>query len=152
MSRPNYGKKFEKQFADDYKRTFPGTFIMRLKDDTSEYYGASKNACDYLCMPKDKLFMVETKCHYDNTFPWSAFSQYDELITYKDCPNVVIGVVIWFIDHDRVIWVPLHTCTKMMEDGLKSVNINKLDGYDYIEIPSKKKRIFMESDYSVLVV
>ena len=64
----------------------------------------------------------------------------------------MIGVVIWFIDHDRVIFVPLDTVTKMKQDGCKSVNINKLDGYDYKEIPSSKKRVLMESDYSILIV
>ena len=39
----------------------------------------------------------------------------------------------------------------MRGDGLKSVNVkNALDNYYIIDIPSKKKRVFMDSDYSVL--
>lgn len=40
----------------------------------------------------------------------------------------------------------------MKQDGKKSVNINKSfeEGYDIKEIPSVKKRIFCDSDYSVL--
>lgn len=42
---------------------------------------------------------------------------------------------------------------KMHEDGKKSINIKMLEDnvYNIIEIPSVKKRTFMESDYSVLL-
>ena len=40
----------------------------------------------------------------------------------------------------------------MKEDGKKSVGIASIeDGYNIIEIPSIKKRIFMDSDYSILL-
>ena len=38
----------------------------------------------------------------------------------------------------------------MKSDGLKSININKLDDYNYVEIPSVKKRTFLNSDYRIL--
>ena len=152
MSKVNRGKQFEKVFEENWKKSFPNTFIYRLKDDVSGYFGTSRNPCDFLCLPKDKLFMIEVKAHYGNTFPFSAFSQYETLKSYAGCQNVLQGVMIWFIDHSRIIYVPIETITKMMKDGLKSVNINKLDGYVYVDIPSKKKRVFLESDYSILIV
>ena len=41
----------------------------------------------------------------------------------------------------------------MKQDGKKSVNVLKSqnEGYNIIEIPSVKKRVFMDSDYSVLL-
>lgn len=41
----------------------------------------------------------------------------------------------------------------MKEDGKKSINIKYLETQEYkiYEIPSKKLRVFMESDYSVLM-
>ena len=40
----------------------------------------------------------------------------------------------------------------MKEDGKKSVGVASVEeGYNIIEIPSTKKRIFMDSDYSVLL-
>jgi len=41
----------------------------------------------------------------------------------------------------------------MKEDNKKSVNVNKSieEGYNIIEVPSTKKRIFCDSDYSVLL-
>ena len=152
MGNRNRGKEFEKKFSEDWKRCFPKTFILRLKDDTSGYYGSGKNPCDFICFPRDKLFMIETKSHHGNTFPFSDLRQYGEMLSYKDCANTIIGVVIWYIDHDRVIFVPLSTIIQMKLNDLKSININKLDGYEYVEIPSKKKRVFLDSDYTVLVV
>ena len=39
---------------------------------------------------------------------------------------------------------------KIKNEGLKSFNINKMkpEDYFYLEIPSKKLRTFMKSDYS----
>ena len=39
----------------------------------------------------------------------------------------------------------------MKKDGKKSVGISAVDNYNIIEIPSVKKRVFMDSDYSVLL-
>ena len=39
----------------------------------------------------------------------------------------------------------------MMTDGKKSVGIRDLDKYNIIKIPSIKKRVFMDSDYSILL-
>ena len=153
MARPNRGKPFEEHFVKDWKRCFPKKFILRLKDDMSGYYGSS-NPCDFLCFPKNKLYMIETKAHYDNRFPWSDFPQYDKLLPYKDCENVNIGLVVWFIDFDRVLYFPLESITQMMRDGLKSINLNKVDElnkYYYIEVPSIKKIVFLESDYHCII-
>lgn len=152
MSKVNRGKQFEDKFAKDWKKYFPGTFFLRLRDNVSRYKGNSRNPCDFLCMPRDKLYLIETKSHYGNTFPFSDLPQYELLVSYTHCKNVVPGVVVWFIDHDKVLFFHVNTLTKMMQDGCKSINIRKLDGYDYVEIPSTKKRVLMDSDYSILIV
>ena len=67
-------------------------------------------------------------------------------------PGLRSGVIIWFIDHFRVLYVPTRTIQQMIQDGKKSVNIRTIetDGYDYLEIPSVKRRVFLDSDYTVL--
>lgn len=42
---------------------------------------------------------------------------------------------------------------KMHDDGKKSINIKMLSTGEYklVDIPSQKKRTFLESDYSVLL-
>ena len=67
--------------------------------------------------------------------------------------GVRAGVILWFYDHDTVCYCPISTVTKMKQDGKKSINIKDVnDGvYNIVKIPSVKKRVFMDSDYSVLL-
>lgn len=96
--------------------------------------------------------MLELKSHEGNTFPISCLRQYNKLITYKDKEGLNAGVIIWFIDHDKVIYVPITTFEKLIKDNKKSLNIVKdtPDKYFYINIPSVKKRTFLNSNYTVL--
>lgn len=149
MARKNYGKDFEFRFKKDFKETFPKRFILRLKDDVSRMFGTGKNPCDFIAHP-NKLFMLEVKCHYGNTFPFKNFSQYDTLLTYQDLEGVEIGLIIWFIEHDKIVYVPLEVVTQMMNDGEKSVNINKLKDYKVTQVPTVKKRVFLQGDYSFM--
>lgn len=57
------------------------------------------------------------------------------------------------IDHDKVVFLPIATVKKMKEDGCKSFNIKMLseNKYDIIDIPSTKKRVYMNSDYSIIL-
>ena len=60
--------------------------------------------------------------------------------------------MLWFIDHDKVCYVPISTITQLKKDDKKSVNVKMLQdkSYNIIEIPSVKKRVFLDSDYSIL--
>ena len=148
----NYGKKFEKVFEQDWRKTFPCSFIFRLPDQQSGYYGTSSNPCDYICFVNNKLYLLELKSHLGNTFPLSNLRQYDKLSPYVGIDGVKIGVIIWFRDKDKVVYCPMETVTKLKLDDKKSINIKYLDTKEYniIEIPSSKKRVFMESNYTIL--
>lgn len=151
MARKNYGKDFEAHFQKDFRKRFPNEFIIRLKDDVSMYRNASKNPCDFLCHIDGVVYMVEAKCHYGNTFPFSDLRQFDALneewAGLKDVKRVV---VIWMIDHDIVLAAPIKAIAKMKEDGLVSINVKTYEKYNILELDSTKKRIFMEVDYSKL--
>ena len=150
MAKKNYGKDYEERFKKNFMKCFPNNFIFRLKDDLSKRKGAARKHCAFLCHVKSTLFMLEVKCHYGNTFPFSALRQYDKLIEYVGLDNVECGVMIWFIDHDKEIYVPIETITKMKNNGDKSVNIRKLKDYKVVHIPSTKMRVFLDSDYSFM--
>jgi methyl coenzyme M reductase beta subunit len=79
-------------------------------------------------------------------------TQYDKLKEKVGIKGVRVGVVLWLIDHDCVMYIPLSSIIKMKEDGKKSINIKMLDDgkYRIIKIPSEKKRVFLDSNYSVL--
>ena len=93
----------------------------------------------------------EIKSHKGNTFPLVNLTQYEKLLAKKGIKGVRAGVILWFIDHDKVLWVPIETFEKLRKEDKKSVNV-KMDyeEYNIIEIPSQKRRVFLDSDYSIL--
>lgn len=148
----NYGKKFEKVFEQDWKRAFPCSFILRLPDQQSGYYGTSANPCDYICYVNSKLYLLELKSHLGNTFPLDNLRQYTKLVEYCGIKGVKVGVIVWFRDKDKVVYCPIETITKLKMDDKKSINIKYLETkeYELIEVPSVKKRVFLQSDYRIL--
>lgn len=147
----NQGKKFESKFREDFLKTVPNCSLDRLYDSMNGFKTIS-NISDFIGFSKPNIMYLECKSHLGNTFPWTALSQYDKLVTKVGIPGVRVGVILWMIDHDKVLYLPISSITKMKQDGKKSFNIKMLDEKEYriIEIPSVKKRIFMDSDYSIL--
>lgn len=149
------GKKFEQQFRLNWQKCFPNTFIHRLPDQIGGYAGiGGSNPCDFICLPKaNMLFMLEIKEHKGNTIPWTAIRQYDKLLSYNNLSWVFPGILIWFSDHDKIIYCPIAEAQKMHEDGKKSINIKMLDEklYNIYEVAAIKKRVFLEADYQKLV-
>ena len=156
------GKKFEAVTKEQWKKSFPGSFIFRIPDPQSGYSGwGGSNMCDFIGFvaeginnnTKGQLFLIEVKSHKGNTIPWTAIRQYDKLLTYRDQKDVHVGIIIWFIDHDKVIWCPVEEAKKMHDDGLKSISIKLLQNrlYNILELPSIKKRVFLDTDYTPLL-
>ena len=131
----------------------PNSFALRLPDQQSGYYGTSANPCDFICYSYPNMFLLELKSHGGSTFPLSAFRQYDKIKTFDGLTGIKVGVVLWLYDYDKVVYVPVRTFNKLVQDNRKSFNIKYLDSQEYecYEIPSIKLRSYMTSDYSVLV-
>ena len=146
------GKSFESRFRGDWQKSIPGSFLFRLNDNTAGYFGIS-SPCDFIGYCKPDLFLLECKSHEGNTFPFSAFRQYDKMLEYKNIDGLHAGVVLWMINHDKVIWVPIKTFEKIKLEDKKSFNIKMVDDpeYECLVLPSKKLRTFMETDYSKLL-
>lgn len=147
----NYGKQFEQKFKEDFSK-IEGFSLDRLYDVTNGFK-AIKQICDYIGYVFPNIFYFEIKSIKGNTFPIGNLTQYDKLKEKVGIKGVRAGAIVWFYEKDKVVYVPCSTFTKLIEDGKKSVNIKMLDEglYRIIEIPSKKKRVFMDSDYSVLM-
>lgn len=49
--------------------------------------------------------------------------------------------------------MPIEECKRLREEGYKSINIKMLGdpNYKIYEIPSVKKRLFLDSDYTILM-
>ena len=146
------GKQFEEKFKEDFSK-LEDISIDRLYDTTAGYKSIS-TVCDFICYHFPNEFYIECKAYTGNTFNFAKLTQYDKLLKKSGIRGVRAGVVLWMIDHDRVFYIPVSTIKQMKDDGKKSFNINVVNDenflYRVIEIPSKKKVKFMDSDYSVL--
>ena len=146
----NRGKEFEDKFKTDFSK-LPGVSLDRLYDTTSGYYGI-RNISDFIGYHYPNIFYIELKSSHGNTWPFSAYSQFDKMLPKVGIKGVRVGVVLWMIDHNKVLYLPTRTIATMKAENKKSFNIKDLTvgNYRILEIPSKKKRVFMDSDYSVM--
>lgn len=146
----NKGKAWELKFKEDFKKSLPDSTIDRIYDQISNYKNIS-NVSDFIAYSYPNIFYIECKSKKGNTFPFVNLIQYEKLLSKVGIKGVRAGVILWFIDHDIILYVPISTITKMKEEGKKSVNIKDIDNYNIIKIPSVKKRVFSSGDYSVLL-
>lgn len=146
----NYGKAFEQKFKEDFKKTFPKGSIDRIYDSVLGYKSIS-NVADFICYVYPNIYYIELKSHKGASIPFENITQYEKLKYKVGIPGVRAGVILWLYEKDKVLYIPVSTITKMKEDGKKSVGIKAFsDGYILYEIPSIKKRVFMDTDYSIL--
>lgn len=148
----NYGKQFERKFAEDFIKTVPNATLDRLYDPMGGYKFVA-NICDFIGFVKPCIYYLEIKAYSGNTFPLPNLRQYDKLVKKVGIPGVRAGMVIWFVDHSIVYYVPISTITQMKKDNKKSVHAVKSikENYNIKIIPSKKKRVYLDSDYSILL-
>lgn len=155
------GKAFENKFKEDFEK-IPEAKAIRIYDLESRKLGI-RNVCDYFCYKYPNAFLIECKSHGGNSFPiqsksketgkFETFRQYPKLLKYKNVKGLIVGVVLWLYDKDRVYFISIEELEKMINDEKRSISVEDVDNklYNIIEIPSTKKRVFMDSDYSVLM-
>ena len=145
----NRGKQFEKQIEAALLNV-PATTVDRQHDQTTGYLGSS-NVCDYIAYHYPHQYYFECKSCYGNTLNWSAITktQWDGLLAKSDCPGVVAGYFIWFIDHDVTIFVDAEWMRFLKDLGDKSFHVikslEKLQGHFYI-VPGEKRRVLFDYD------
>lgn len=148
MYKINRGKDFEAKIKEAFEKV-PNCSIDRIHDQVSGYAG-SCNIADFIIYKKPRMLYLECKCCYGNTLPFSNITnnQWKGLLEKSEINGVIAGVVIWFIDLDKTIFISIQTLQQMKKDGLKSVNAKTFDPMEYeaIQISGEKKRIFFDYD------
>lgn len=144
----NYGKAFESKFKEDFLK-LPNATIDRLYDVTYGYKNI-KQISDYIGYCYPNIFYLECKSHKGASLPLCNITQYDNLIKKVGIKGVRSGVVLWLYEKDKVFYIPTKTLIKLKSDGEKSVGLRHIDKYELFELPSVKKRVFMDTDYSIL--
>lgn len=149
----NLGKKFEERFKQDFSK-IPNSSIDRIMDSMSHYKYIS-GISDFICYVHPNIFYLELKSHKGNTFPLTNLTQYDALKYKVGIKGVRVGVVLWMISWDVVVYLPISFITYLKENNYKSFNVKMIDNDNlkkmFITIPSVKKRVMMSSDYTVLL-
>lgn len=146
----NRGKQFESKFKEDFLKTVPNSTIDRLYDVVTGYKAITQ-VSDFIGYSKPCIFYLECKSHAGASIPFVNITQYEKLLPKVGIPGVRCGIILWLTEKDKVLYIPVSTIKIMKEKGEKSVGIRSLNDYRIIEIPSIKKRTFLDSDYSVLL-
>lgn len=139
------GKKFEEHFRDSLKKV-EGLSIERLKDPQDGYKG-NGNVCDFILYKYPYQYCFELKSVQGKYFSFNNLTenQYYGLIEKSKIKGIIAGVVIWFVDYDKTIFVPITEIQKAKENKIaNSINMNNLDKFSFIELEGKKKRVFFD--------
>ena len=89
-------------------RQVPGISIDRLYDVQAGFKNIS-NISDIIFYRYPFICYGEIKSHKGNTFPIANLTQYEKLLAKKGIKGVRAGVILWFIEKDKVCWVPIET-------------------------------------------
>lgn len=147
----NRGKEFEVKFKKDFTSSIPNSTIDRLFDPVNGYVSIS-NIADFIGFCKPSIYYLECKTHKGASLPLANITQYDKLKEKVGIPGVRAGVILWLYEKDIVMYIPISTITKLKNDGKKSVGLKAIEeGYNIKVVPSIKKIVFMDSDYSCLL-
>lgn len=96
------------------------------------------------------LNLFECKAIHGNTLNFKSHireNQWDKLLQYSFLPGVNAGIICWFIDLDKTLFIDIQYLDLLKSQGDKSFNINKsIQLVPTIEIKSKKKKVFFEYD------
>lgn len=141
----NHGKKFEDVIREAFEKV-PGVSIDRLHDQTTHYKGSS-NICDFIVYREPYEYYFECKSVHGNTLPFRNISatQWNGLLEKSFIEGVTAGIICWWIDKDRTLFIPIQTLQKLLNSGNVSYRYD-WDSYDVVEIGGKKKRVFFDYD------
>ena len=144
----NRGKQFEGVIKEAFEKV-PGVSIDRLHDQTNGFVGSS-NICDFIVYKEPNEIYIECKSCHGNTFPLSNITdnQRKGMLEKSNIYGVLAGVIIWWVDKDLTVFVPIKEIQRLKDANHKSISANAaLDGYIWCyEIPGKKKRVFFDYD------
>ena len=127
----------------------PNVSIDRLHDQTTGFKG-SQNICDFIVYKEPYEYYIECKSVHGASLPFSNITdtQWNGLLEKSKIEGVFAGVICWWIDKDKTMFLPIHIL-----DDLRRNHNYKSYRYDYshwngiqktIEIKGKKKRVFFD--------
>ena len=119
----------------------------------SGFKTTSQNPCDFFALVQRYFFMLECKETTEGTINFSKISQLDRLADYIGMDGVFTYIIIWFSSKDKVLAVSAEEAVRIKGLGHKSISLKMLgdEAYNIIDLPAKKKRVFMDTDFTALI-
>ena len=144
MARANKGKQFEEVIKKSFLKV-PDVDITRLRDAPRKQKGVD-NPSDFIVYKEPHEIYVECKSHKGNTLPFSCIreEQIRGLFEKSMIRGVKAGIILWYIDHDLTVWIPIREIRFWINAGKKSINIKDLDQLSHIVIQGNKKRVYFD--------
>ena len=145
MGNDGLGKKAEQKIREWLNRPEDGYCFDRLPDQLSGFYG-SRNICDFTLFKSPNFYYIESKATWNSRFDFSMISDFqkDNLLKKSTITNVYGLIIALFASNQRAFIFDIRDIQKLIDDGKKSLNIDKIDKWliKYAEIqtiPSRKQ-------------
>lgn len=142
MVDTKFGKDAEDRIRTWLDRPELGYCIDRTHDQMSGFYG-SKNVSDFTLFKKPNFYYIESKATTHDRFEFNQLTDYqrDEMYKRSKVDGVSGKVIVLFVSYQRAFILDI---VDIVESGLKSINIKKLDKWtipavEIKTIPSRKK-------------
>jgi len=142
----NRGKQFEDVIRRDFLKV-PDTVVQRLPDPVQGYLGY-RNICDFIIYHYPYQYYIECKSTHSARLSFNniTFNQRVGMLEVAEARGVIAGVICWFVPVDKTYFVPITLIEEYRKEGEKSLNLNKMDTSEWIELKGTKKRVFFEYD------
>lgn len=146
MTKNNKGKKFEEVIKKAFLNV-PDVSIDRFRDAPKKLKNVD-NPSDFVVYKFPHELYVECKSHKGNTLPFFCIreEQIKGMLQKSLLQGVTAGLIVWYIDHDLTVWIPIDVVITLMNFGYKSINIKDLDKMPHLVIPGIKKRVYFDYD------
>ena len=151
MVKANFGKKFEGVIKKSFEEV-SNVDVTRLRDAPKKQKNVD-NPSDFIVYKKPHQIYVECKSHKGNTLPFSCIrtQQIVQMCKKTYIDGVKAGIIIWFIDKDITVWIPILEIFPYWFNGEKSINVKNLDKMEHIIIHGKKKRVYFDYDIATFL-
>jgi penicillin-binding protein-related factor A (putative recombinase) len=145
----NKGKSFEGIVREAFEQV-PDTIVYRLNDSMSGFKGV-KTPCDFFVYHRPILYAIECKSTNNPSLPFTNITefQWTHLLRMAEVTGVVAGILCWYTNYDRTIFIPIHFLETLKQNGAKSIRYDA-DDPAIIDIRGKKKRVFWTYDMNSL--
>ena len=171
----SYGKEFERQVYKNFSEV-DGVSIDRVPDQVTRYKGSSSNICDFIVYQKPTLLYLECKSTHGASFSIHSVpkpdkkgelhgfygdirdGQWDGLSEKSKINGVRAGIILWFVDKDVTLYIPIEILNILRDNGFKSINYN-IDtekfisdtnykgNKEIIKVSGNKKRTLFDYDF-----